>query len=84
MNCKPGELALCVRGDVKWVGLIITTSVISKELDDWAEDPCWETAPPIIDTDDGMQVVFRDVDLIPIRPGALQDEEVTSKELEAA
>lgn len=84
MNCKPGDLAIVVGGDHKWLGLIFTVNEVDKWFDDWRDDPCWSTTPKVVDPADGSTVSFSDATLRPIRPGDLEDETPTVRELEAA
>ena len=84
MNCKPGDLVIVVGGNRKWIGMIFMVNHIDKYFADWREHPSWTTTPEIVDPADGFVVSFFDSDLRPIRPGDLEDETPTVRELEAA
>lgn len=72
MNCKPGDLALILRG--KHAGILhMVGSVVCLDrhcLEIWGY---WHTTPPTVSTADGTEIVWFDGDLKPLRPSGHSD-----------
>jgi hypothetical protein len=89
LRCKKGDMAIVlysIRGNegkivdvVRFVGEPNWPSDELDGMDYWAISHRGETHNP-----DGEQWIARDCDLMPIRPGDLQETEETEKDLEMA
>lgn len=72
MNCKPGDLAIIVRGSfalAQHVGKIVCCS----QLDNSRGFPVWRFDPPLIHSD-GLEILYIDSGLRPIRYNPGEDE----------
>lgn len=76
MNCKPGELAVVVKSWAGNEGRIVRCLRVV-QTDYLYTGPClgWETEPMLLNCD-GEPVYALDIQLRPIRPGDISDEEV--------
>lgn len=90
MNCKPGDLAIVVRGPtVEAYGAVLKVKefigVFKPKEIFWFRGAAYLSAAggPVWATD-GKYPVASDLVLQPIRPGDLEDETPTVRELEAA
>lgn len=72
MNCKPGDLAVCIRASVAQhlVGKVVTCVSLSNQF----ENPHWFTEPEYRDPIDGKIWAFKDACLRPIRDQPGTDE----------
>lgn len=77
MNCKQGEMAVIVSCRMR--PEIVGTPVVCIAMYQGPEGVCWTVSPPI-----GNWRGIHDKCLRPIRPGDLEDETPTVRELEAA
>lgn len=74
MNCKPGDLAI-VLSSARIPALTGCPVTVTRLDDDFPDS--WQTDPKKYDPRDGAWVVFRDVDLRPLRDNDGEDETLT-------
>lgn len=85
MNCKPGDLAIVVRSVAGNEGRIVTVEEFIGEVPGFAGNDRWRVSGARLYAKDGQSVNhLKDSQLFPIRPGDLEDETPTVRELEAA
>lgn len=71
MNCKPGDLAIVVAGEKRWIGLVIR---ILSQSRNWPG--CWYSEEKHVDPENGMRIVWFDWTLRPIRPDETPEESI--------